>query len=127
VIENVCLKHIGKGVAVVTVLLRSHTVSGGITVIMQRYQSKILMTIANAPRDVTNYTPHTDFNIDYVSEGMRERISKHQNNLEGHPNSLLRPLLQPTNTSRLTCSHLMTYIYIYIYIYIYMSYRTANL
>jgi hypothetical protein len=49
-------------------------------VIMQRSQSKILRAIANTSRYVTNHTPHTDFNIPYVIEVIRERINKHHNN-----------------------------------------------
>jgi hypothetical protein len=69
-------------------------------VIMQRSQSKILRAITNAPRYVTNQTVHTDFNIPYESDVIHERINKHHNNLEAHPNPLLRPILQPTNTRR---------------------------
>jgi hypothetical protein len=71
------------------------------TVIMQRSQSKILRDIANAPWYVTNHTLHTDFNIPYVSEVIHERINKHHNNPEAHPNPLSEPLLQPINTRRL--------------------------
>jgi hypothetical protein len=60
--------------------------------IIQRYQSKILRAITNAPCYVTNHTVHTDFNIPYVSDVMHERINKHQNNLEAHPIPLLEPL-----------------------------------
>jgi hypothetical protein len=70
-------------------------------VFMQRSQSKILRAIANAPWYVTNHTLHTDFNVPYVSEFKHERINNHHNNLEAHPNPLLEPLLQPTNTRRL--------------------------
>jgi hypothetical protein len=62
---------------------------------MQRSQSKILRTIANAPWYVTNYTLRTDFNIPYVSDVIQERINKHYNKLEAHPNPLLEPLLLP--------------------------------
>ena len=71
------------------------------TVFMQRSQSKILTAIANAPRYVTNHTLHTDFNIPYASDVIHERINKHHNKLEAHPNPLLQPLLQPGNTRRL--------------------------
>ena len=73
------------------------------TVIMQRSQSKILRAITNASRYVTNHTLHTDFNSPYVSDVIYvyERINKHPNNLEAHPNPLLQPLLQPINTRRL--------------------------
>jgi hypothetical protein len=39
--------------------------------------------------------------IPYVSDVIHERINKHHNKLEAHPNSLLEPLLQPINTRRL--------------------------
>jgi len=68
---------------------------------MQRFQSKILRAIANAPRYVTNHTLHTDFNIPYVSDVIHERINKYHNKLEAHPNPLLEPLIQSINTRRL--------------------------
>ena len=68
---------------------------------MHRSQSKILRAITNAPRYVTNHTLHTDVNIPYVSDVVHERINKHHNKLEAHPNPLLDPPLQPINTRRL--------------------------
>jgi hypothetical protein len=70
-------------------------------VVMQRSQSKILRAMANAPWYVTNHTVYTDFNIPYVSDVVHERINKHHNNLEAHPNPLLEPLQQLINTMRL--------------------------
>jgi len=49
------------------------------SVVMQRSQCKILRAIANAPRYVTNYTLHTDFNIPYVSDVIHE--SPYQSNI----------------------------------------------
>jgi hypothetical protein len=71
-------------------------------VIMQRFQSKILRAIKNAPRYVTNHTVRTDFNIPYVIVVIHKRINKHHNNLDAHPNPVLVPLLKPINTRRLT-------------------------
>jgi len=71
------------------------------TVIMQRFQSKILRATANAPRYVTNHTLHTECDIPYVSDAIHGRINKHHNKLEAHPNPLLEPLIQPVNFSRL--------------------------
>ena len=48
-----------------------------------------------------NGTLRTDFTIPYVRDISHERINKHHNNLKAHPNPLLEPLLQPTNTRRL--------------------------
>jgi len=69
---------------------------------MQRSQPKILRATAYAPWYVTNHILHTDFNITYVSDVIRERIKKHHNNLKYHPNPLLEPLLPPVNTRRPT-------------------------
>jgi len=68
---------------------------------MQRSQYKILRTIANAPWYVTNHILHTDFNIPYVRDVIHERIIKHHNKLEAHPNPILEPLLQHVHTRRL--------------------------
>jgi hypothetical protein len=65
------------------------------TVIMQRSQSKILRAIGNAPCYGTNHTLHTDLNV------IHERIKKHHNNLEAHPNPLIQPLIQLINSRRL--------------------------
>ena len=63
--------------------------------VIQRSQSKILRTIANAPWYVSNHTFHTDLNIPYVSEVINERIGKHLNKLESYPNPLVGTLTQP--------------------------------
>jgi hypothetical protein len=68
---------------------------------MQRSQSKILRAIANTLWCVKNHILNTDFSIPYVSDVIHERINKHHNNLEAHPNPLLEPLLQPLGTRRL--------------------------
>jgi hypothetical protein len=63
--------------------------------------SSNMALIANATWYVTNQTLHTDFNISYISEVIRERINKHHN-MEAHPNNpLLELLLKTTNTRRL--------------------------
>ena len=43
-------------------------------------------SLANALRYVTNHSLHTDFNIPYVSDVIHERINKHHNKPEAHPN-----------------------------------------
>jgi hypothetical protein len=68
---------------------------------IQRSQSKILRTIANAPWFVSNHTLHTDLNILYVSEVINERIDKNLNKLESHPNPLVVTLKQPMRNKRL--------------------------
>ena len=47
--------------------------------IMQRYQSKILRTITNAPWYVTNQTLHTDLQIPFVHTVFQDHIRKHRN------------------------------------------------
>jgi len=69
--------------------------------IIQRSQSKILRTIANAPWFVSNHTLHTDLIIPYVSEVINERIDKHLIKLVSHPNPLVETLTQPKRNKRL--------------------------
>ena len=47
------------------------------------------------------YSYITDFDIPYVSDVIHERINKHHNKVEAHPNPLSEPILQPVNTGRL--------------------------
>jgi hypothetical protein len=68
---------------------------------IQRSESKILRTVANAPWFVPNHTFHTDLNIPYVSEVINERVDKHLNKLESHPNPLVETLTQPMGNRRL--------------------------
>ena len=68
---------------------------------MQRYQSKILRTIANAPWYVINQTLHTDLQIPYVSTVIHERINKHRIALATYSNPLVEPMLHPEHNRRL--------------------------
>ena len=69
--------------------------------IMQRYESKILRTIANAPWYVPNQTLHTDLQIPYVSTVIHDRINRHRIALAAHPNPLVEPMLHPEQNRRL--------------------------
>lgn len=69
--------------------------------IIQRAQSKIIRSMANAPWYVSNRTLHNDLKIPYVKNVIQENIIKHHNRLEDHPNPMLQPLLQPTLNRRL--------------------------
>jgi len=69
--------------------------------IMQRYQSKLLRTIANAPWYVTIHTLHTDLHIPYVRTVIHDRTSKHRTTLASHPNPRMEPMLQPAHNRRL--------------------------
>ncbi|PNF22913.1 hypothetical protein B7P43_G13902 [Cryptotermes secundus] len=63
--------------------------------IIQRSQSKILRIINNAPWYVNNQTLHTDLNIPYIKDVIREKSTSHHNKLANHPNDILQPLLEP--------------------------------
>ena len=69
--------------------------------IIQRYHSKLLRTVANAPWYVSNHNLHTDLHISYVRTVFQERIVKHRATLTSHPNPLMEPLLQPLHNRRL--------------------------
>jgi len=69
--------------------------------IMQRYQLKILRSIANAPWYLTNQTLHTDLQIPYVRTVIHDRTNKHLIALASHPNPLVEPMLHPELNRRL--------------------------
>jgi hypothetical protein len=71
--------------------------------IIQRYQSKLLITMTNAPRYVSNHPVHTDLRIPYVRTAFHERIAKHRTVLTTHPNRTMKPLIQQTYNRRLKC------------------------
>jgi hypothetical protein len=65
--------------------------------VKQRYQSKILRTIINAPWYVTNQTLRTDLQIPFV----HTVFHKHCTALASNPNPLLEPMLHPEHNRRL--------------------------
>ena len=69
--------------------------------IMQRYQSKLLRNITNAPWYVTNHTLPSDLQIPYVRTVIHDRINKHRITLASHPIPLMEPMLHPTHNRRL--------------------------
>ena len=74
---------------------------GHLQAVFQRYQSKLLRTITNAPWYVTNHTLHSDLHIPYVREVFLERIANHRTTIAKHPNPLMAPLLRSLTTRRL--------------------------
>jgi hypothetical protein len=68
--------------------------------IIQRYQSKLLRIITNAPWYVTNPTLHSDLHIPYVHTVLQEYIHKRRSALESHPNPLVEPSIHTTPTLR---------------------------
>jgi len=69
--------------------------------VIQRYQSKLLRTITNAPWYVSNQTTHSDLHIQHVRTVFRERTATHHTTLDSHPNPLMEPLVHPPNNRRL--------------------------
>ena len=70
--------------------------------IIQRYQSKLLGTMTNAPWYVSSHTLHTDLRIPYVRTVFQERNAKHRTVLTTHPIPTIKPLLQQMYDGRLT-------------------------
>jgi len=69
--------------------------------LIQRYQSKLLRTITNAPWYVSNHTLHSDLKVPYVHTVFHERTATHRAALEAHPNTLMEPLVHPPNNRHL--------------------------
>jgi hypothetical protein len=65
--------------------------------VIQRYQSKLLRTITNAPWYVSNQTLHSDLHIPHVCKVFGERTATHHTILDSHPNPLMEPLVHPSN------------------------------
>jgi hypothetical protein len=69
--------------------------------IIQRYQSKTLKTLTNAPWYVTIPTLHSVLRIPNVREVFQERNATHRTAIASHPNPLMVPLLHLPTTRRL--------------------------
>jgi hypothetical protein len=69
--------------------------------VIQRYQSRLLITVTNAPRYVSNQTLHSDLHIPHVRMVFRERTATHHTTIDSHPNPLTEPLVHPPNNRRL--------------------------
>jgi hypothetical protein len=61
--------------------------------VIQRCQSKLLRSITNAPRYVSNQTLHSNLHIPHVHTVFRERTATHCTALDSHPNPLMEPLV----------------------------------
>jgi len=71
------------------------------TAVIQRYQSKLLRSITNAPWYVSNQTLNSDLHIPHVHTVFRERTATHRTALDSHSNPLMEPLVHPPNNRRL--------------------------
>jgi hypothetical protein len=69
--------------------------------VIRRYQSKLLRSITNAPRYVSNHTLHSDLHTPHVHTVFRERTATHRMALDSHQNPLMEPLVHPPNNRRL--------------------------
>jgi hypothetical protein len=65
--------------------------------IIQRFPSKILREMANAPWYVSNHTLHKDFKVPLVQDVIKERKRHHRRKLADHTNPLMKTLLREHN------------------------------
>ena len=70
------------------------------TQILQRLQSKILRSLANAPWYVSNLQLHADLGITFVSGGIYRSSLHYHSRLAGHHNALVATLSTPPNVAR---------------------------
>jgi len=70
--------------------------------LIQRYQSKLLRTITNAPWYVSNHTLHSDLQVPYVHTVFRERTATHRAALDSHRNPVMEPLVHPPQALKKT-------------------------
>lgn len=68
--------------------------------ILQRFQSKMLRIVANAPWYVTNDRLHHDLNIKTVKEEIKERMIKYKTRITHHPNVLAKDLMNEIQMPR---------------------------
>jgi hypothetical protein len=68
---------------------------------IQRYQSKLLRLITNAPWFVKNQTLHQDLCTEKVEIEFRKKAAAHYRTLTEYPNPLMRPLIVQPKHRRL--------------------------
>lgn len=69
--------------------------------ILQRFQSKTLRAIIDAPWYVSNRTIHEDLKIPFIRDVIKERAVIHNRKLEMHPNEVIQPLMDNNCPRRL--------------------------
>jgi len=69
--------------------------------IIQRFQSKLLRAIVNAPCYITNAMIHSDLSILTVQDVIHKRSNKHRAKLQSHSNPLLQSLSRDNIPRRL--------------------------
>ena len=87
------------------------TVSNSNNQILQRFQNKVLRSIANAPRHVPNTILHTDLQIPTVKAEITNFSTKYREKLITHPNELIPAILEeegPRKSKRFKPTELTT-------------------
>jgi len=69
--------------------------------ILQRFQSKVLRSIVNAPRYVPNTILHTDLQISTVKAQINNFSTEYREKLITHPNELIPTLLEEEEPRKL--------------------------
>ena len=64
--------------------------------ILERFQSKVLRNIVNAPWFVTNEIISNDLQISSIDKEIKNYHSRYMDRLKTHPNQLIETLFQPT-------------------------------
>lgn len=67
--------------------------------IIQRFQSKTLRMIVNAPWYITNHQLHCDLQIPTVREDIKTKLKAYAKRMDRHPNELACDLMDPTAIS----------------------------
>ena len=68
---------------------------------IQRFQSKLLRAIVNAPWYITNAMIHSDLGIPTVQDVIHDQSNKHRAKLQSNPNPLLQTISRDNIPRRL--------------------------
>ena len=68
--------------------------------VYQRLQSKLLRTLANAPRYISNLQLHTDLGVSFVTAEIRRSSLRYHRRVAGHSNALVATLCTPPSVAR---------------------------
>lgn len=66
--------------------------------ILQRFQSKTIRKISNAPWYITNNQLHRELNIPPIKDEIKNHLAKYKTRIAQHPNALAANLMRNTNT-----------------------------
>ena len=68
--------------------------------ILQRFQSKMIRRITNAPYNVTNDQIHKDLKLQTDKEQITTTVTSYQFRIQNHPNALVSGLMNSDNRFR---------------------------